>query len=259
MREIRAPFWKGVLVAIFITLLTSVSPISAVEYTVGVKEGEWIKYGEISAIWTGRGTEPEEITDLNQTEWMKLEIQSVSGTEVTAEAFSYYEDETNKTEEMIGDVATAEGNLSPEIIPAGLKKGDAVPILIGGATFNIIINNTITRTYANATRRVNVLNLAYSYVGFVLRFTAYWDQATGVLLELSRYQVLSSQTKQLSYKAIETNMWSPENLGLTTENAILVVGIMALTVVVFVGVFFVWRRKQAPNVAPIPTATRKRQ
>jgi hypothetical protein len=251
MKEIKASFCKGFLVAIFITLLTSVSPISAAEYTVGVKAGEWIKYGEMSADWIGIGTAPEEITVWNSTEWMKLEIQSVSGTNVTAEAFSYYEDGTNTTETLVGDVATAEGNLSPEIIPAGLKKGDAIPIPISGVTFNIIINSTITRVYADASRKVNVLNLDYSDPVFTLRFTAYWDQATGVLLDFFRYQSMSGQTKQWSFKATETNMWSPDNLGLTSDNAIYIVGINVLVIVIFVGVFFAWRRKQTPNVAPM--------
>jgi len=247
MKEITASFCKGFLVAIFITLLTSVSPISAAEYTVGVKAGEWIKYGEFSASYTGIGTEPAEITVWNSTEWMKLEIQSVSGTNVTAEAFSYYIDGTNNTQEMVGDVAT--GDLSPEIIPAGLKKGDAVSMLISGVTFNVIINNTLTRTYVNANRRVNFLNFAYSDPVFTLRFTVFWDQATGVLLKLFRYQSMSGQTKQWSFKAIETNMWSPDNLGLTSDNAIYIVGIMAVVVVIVAGFFFVGRRKQAPNVA----------
>jgi len=257
MREIRAPFWKGVLVAIFVTLLTSVSPISAVEYTVGVKEGEWIKYGEISAIWTGSGTEPAEVADLNQTEWMTLEIQDVSGTEVTAEAFSYYEDGSNKTETLIGDLATAEGNLSPNVIPADLKKGDAIPILIAEVTFNIIINSTVTRVYASASRKVNVLNLVYAYPSVTMRFTFYWDQATGVLLEFFWYSSMLAQTKQWSFKAIETNMWSPDVLGLPSGDVVYVFGTMFLVVAIVLGVFFVWRRKQAPNVVPRPV--RKRQ
>lgn len=251
MRKIKAPFLKGILVAIFITLLTSMSPISAVDYTVGVKTGQWIKYGEFSAIWTGPGTEPEEITALNQTEWMMLEIQSVSGTEVTAEAYSYYIDGTDKTETMIGDIATTEGNLSPNIIPADLTKGDAIPILIASVTFNIIINSTITRVYASASRKVNVLNLAYSYPAVAMKFTFYWDQATGVLLEFFWYSSMAAQTKQWSFKAIETNMWSPDNLGLTLDNAIYIVGINVLVIVIFVGVFFAWRRKQTPHMTPM--------
>jgi len=254
MRKIEAPFWKGILVAIFITLLTSVSPISAVDYTVGVKEGQWIKYGEFSAIWTGIGTEPEEITALNQTEWMMLEIQSVSDTNVTAEAISYYKDGNETTETMEGDVATAEGNLSPKIIPAGLKKGDAISILIGTVTFNIIINSTITRVYANANRRVNVLNLDYSDPVFTFKFTTYWDQATGILLEFFKYQSMQGQTKQWSFKAIETNMWSPDILGLPSGDVIYVFGTMFLVVAIVVAVLFAWKRKQSPNVVPRPTA-----
>jgi len=252
MREIKARFWKGVQVAIFVALLTSVSPTSAVEYTVGVKEGDWIKYGEISAIWTGAGTEPEEIANLNQTEWMMLKIQGVSGNNVTAEVYSYYKDETDETETLIGDVATAEGNLSPNVIPADLKKGDAIPILIAEVTFNIIINSTITRVYASASRKVNVLNLAYSYPSVVMWFTFYWDQATGVLLEFFWYSYMLAQTKQWSFKAIETNMWSPDILGLPSGDVVYVFGTMFLVVAIVVGVFFVWRRKQAPSVALRP-------
>lgn len=247
MKEIKTSFCKGFLVAIFITLLTSMSPISAAEYTVGVKAGEWIIYGEFNVSFTGVGAEPADITVWNSTEWRTVEIQSVSGTNVTAEAFSYYEDGTNNTEEMVGDVAT--GDLSPQIIPAGLKKGDAVSVLLSGVAFNLIINNTFTRTYVNASRRVNFLNIAYSDPAFALRFTAFWDQATGILLEFSRYQSLAGQNRQWSFKAIETNMWSPDNLGLTSDNAIYIVGIMAVVVVIAAGFLFAaLRRKQAPNV-----------
>jgi len=75
MREIRTPSLKVVWVAIFIALLTTVIPILATDYTVGVKVGDWLKYGEINISWTGTGTEPSYITEAKKIDWIKLEVK----------------------------------------------------------------------------------------------------------------------------------------------------------------------------------------
>src|SRR4030065_2254583 len=136
-------FMSCVLLGIVFTVLVSTVPTSVGAYTVGVKAGDWVKYqGNAS------GIEPEEFLDLSQMEWMKGEVLSVSGTTVTVQMTAHYKNGSDAVQKLVGDVASASGNLTFMIMPAGLKKGDALPLAMFdlGQT-DLVINNTLTRTY----------------------------------------------------------------------------------------------------------------
>jgi hypothetical protein len=254
MREIRTPSLKVVLVTIFIALLTTVIPILATDYTVGVKAGNWVKYGEINVSWNGTGTEPSYITDARKIDWVKVEVKSVSGTEVTIETTGQYKNETTTpSSNSTIDVATG----SYMLIAANLEEGDNILQQSGPA---IKINGTVSRTYCGASRSVNFVNITVSYAGTTIM---YWDKATGVMVELymsSSQTIPTVQSITMSYKATETNMWSSGGIlsdifNPTSPNFIyIIIGIAALVVVIVLGVFIVRRRKPTPTVTPTPTA-----
>lgn len=239
------------LVAFFVILVVLIIPMSLGAYTVGVKAGDWVKY-EGSA----SGSAPEDFLEFNQMEWLKGEVLSVSGTSVTMQLTAHYKNGSADTvEKLIGDVATSSGNLSFILMPAGLKAGDAFPMaMFGPSQTNLVINNTVSRTYAGASRSVNHFGMSASGQGYSVEVTAYWDQATGVLLELSIYSVTPEQTIQMSLKAIETNMWSGGLFGVDFSNPIYIVGIAAITAVAIIAVVLVTRRlKSTPTPAMPPT------
>jgi len=273
MREIRAPSLKVILVTIFIALLTTVTPILATDYTVGVKVGDWIKYGEINVSWTGTGTEPSSVTEAKKIDWMKIEVKSVSGTNVTVETTGQYKDGTAAPSSS-RTIDVAKGSGMDILIPANLEEGDSIPQPSDQA---IKINGTVTRTYCGASRSVNFVNITVSHGGTTGTTIMYWDKATGVMVE---FYVSSSQTTPtvpptppvtptvqnitISYKATETNMWSSGGIlsdifNPTSPNFIyIIIGIAALVVVIVLGVFIVRRRKPTPTVTPTPTTVEEK-
>jgi hypothetical protein len=256
MRKITTSFGKVALVAIFTILLTSVIPILAVDYTVGVKVGDWVKYGEISVTWTGTGTEPSEITEAKKIDWMKGEVKTVSGTQVTSETTGQYENGTTyPSSSSTIDVATGQGGggYMTSLIAANLNEGDSITQQAGAIT----INGTVTSTYCKASRSVNYVDISVSQSGTTYTYKMYWDKATGVLVEFYVSQSTTTPTTEtitMSYKATETNMWSADVLGLVSTYFIYIVGIVVLVVVIVVGVFMIRRRKPTPTVTPTPTA-----
>lgn len=242
---------------VFAVLLVSVAPLSFGAYTVGVKAGDWIKYtGTVS------GMESTDFMDFSQTSWIKSEVLSVSGTTVTLQLVAHF---TNGSEaevgKLVGDVATGSGNLT-FLMPAGMQKGDSFPSSVfGPSPIGLHINDTVSRSYAGASRAVNVISMASSFGSMSFEFAAYWDQATGVLLELFTSTSMPGESAQISIKATETNMWSGGLFGdvgsfLSNNMVYIVVGLMGVTVVVVVIALLMMRgpRPVAVSVAPSAAA-----
>jgi hypothetical protein len=180
---------KFILAGILFAPMISMVPIWAANYSVGVKVGDWIKY-DIS------GTVPQ----LEQYDWVRMEVQGLNGTVINVLVSIHYDDGSDENNTLSWDIET---NIQPWIIPAGLNKGDTIPLVF--ATW--IINNTVTRTYAGASRSVNLLILSEYDVD--TEMGAYWDQATGFLVELSLSKSSPTESWNGGYKVMETNMWSP--------------------------------------------------
>jgi hypothetical protein len=230
--------------------LVSAVPTCFGAYTVGVKAGDWVKYQGSAS-----GLEPDEFLDLSQMEWMKGEVLSVSGTTVTVQMTAHYKNETDAVQKLVGDVASASGNLTFMIMPAGLEKGDAFPVaMFDLGQVGLSINNTVTRTYMGVSRSINVLSISVSEDAISLEVGAYWDQATGVLMELSMQVSALDENMQMSIKAIETNMWSAGGFlgGDLSSNLIYIVGIVATVIAVVAVAVILFLRKPKPMSAPIP-------
>ena len=180
---------KCILVGVLVTVTLGVMPVSGASYSVGVKVGDWIKY-EVT------GTVPY----LSDYDWVRLEVQNVNGTEITILATVHYKNGAEETNSLSWDIETGR---EPWIIPANLNKGDSIPFRYDTA----VINDTLTKTYAGASRTVNLLNLS-EYDEYT-EMIAYWDQDTGFLLELFLNYSSLTESWAGGYKAIETSLWSP--------------------------------------------------
>lgn len=196
-------------------------PISAVDYTVGIKEGDWIKYGEVRVSWTGTGTEPSYVSDMKRLDWIKANIETISGTTVTIATAGKFRNGTSiPSSSLTIDIATGQGSAGTiMLIAANLKEGDSIPTQYGRA---LEIDGTVAFTYCGAARSVNFVDLTASYIGTISTTGMYWDKATGILVEVymsTSYTSPSAQSMELSYKALETNMWSPNILGLISRNS----------------------------------------
>ena len=182
-------FSRCVLVGVLVAITLGVIPISGANSSVGVKEGDWVKY-EVA------GTVPY----LSDYDWVRLEVQNVNGTEIVILATIRYKNGAEETNTLSWDIETGR---EPWIIPANLNKGDPFPFRYDAA----VVNDTLTQTYAGASRTVNLLNLS-RYEEYT-ELTAYWDQATGFLLELFLNYSSPTESWAGGYKAIETNLWHP--------------------------------------------------
>lgn len=50
-------YLKTVALAILVSSVVLSALVRAVDYNVGVKVGDWIKYGQFTVTWSGNGTE----------------------------------------------------------------------------------------------------------------------------------------------------------------------------------------------------------
>ena len=180
---------RCILAGILVAVMISVVPIWAANYSVGVEVGDWIKYHVY-------GTIP----GLEEYDWVEMEVQSLSGTEITILATIHYKGGGEETNTINWDVETGS---QPWIIPADLSKGDTFRL----GYISWIINDTVTRTYAGRSRSVNLLSV--SEYDIDTEMVTYWDQTSGVLVELFLNRSSPTESWTGGYTAIETNIWSP--------------------------------------------------
>lgn len=216
-----------VLLFVLVAFCLSMGSSAMAQYTVGVKSGDWIKYNlTMSGGMTGQG-------------WIKITIQSVSGTQVTGTYAVGISGQQVFQEDFTLDVATGYGTISGFIIPANLNTGQTIPgegVSVQGVT----TRHGRTAIYATATD---------PYSGWTGQ--VYWDQATGVLLETSTSYGGTTYT----ITPAETNMWSgglfgPSFLGL--DWWIWIVIIVVIVVVIVTAAIIL--RKRKPPVAPAAPA-----
>jgi hypothetical protein len=200
---------KTVFIGLVIALLLSVVHSSFAAYTVGVKPGDWMKY-QVTLSWTGSEPDTSDFGELGEAEYMKGEVLTVDGTSVTAKMSMHMKNGSDITQTLTGNVATGEGNLTIFIVPSGMEKGDAFPgMMFGDETTTFTITDTMSKTYCGTSRTVNMYSLSMPPTsGFTATISAYWDQATGVLTELSMSMSTPEQTMDMKVLATETNMWS---------------------------------------------------
>jgi hypothetical protein len=222
MKNVKAKVLLFVLVAFCLAISNS----AVAQYTVGVKSGDWIKY---NFTMSGGGQTAQG--------WIKITIQSVSGTQVTGTYAVGTAGQQLQQYSFTVDVATGYGDMSGFIIPANLNVGQTIPgeaTPVQGVTTRhgrTAIYSTATDPYSGGTGQV------------------YWDQATGVLLETSA----SYGGYTYALTPAETNMWGgglfgPGFLGL--DWWIWIVIIVVIVVVIVAAALML--RKKKPPVAPAP-------
>lgn len=211
-------------VSVLLMMLTfSVMTGSAQTYTVGVKAGDWVGFGDISLDWASNITGYEEPPPEMNVSWSDMEILSVSDSNVTGRLTTIYANGTERTDVMWGNVATGEGNLSVVIIPSNLGAGDEIPANLTWLTeepLRLTINGTVTRSYAGVNREVNYVNITYPIVYDNVTLGAwnmsfYWDKKTGVMCEeIVSYRISYTvntthyyMNMSFLYRMTATNMW----------------------------------------------------
>ena len=186
-------FFALALTLFFLTTLCSHTyTISALEFEIGVKPGDWIEYeidwivppsyAESYPVWTRR-----EITDLDDATVTMIITQEMSNGSVS-----------EKTEE--GNIESGTGAAAMIFIPANLEIGDQVSI----QGFNDVrIISESRRVYLEIERVVLFAN--FSDMGFDI--SIFWDKEKGTALEItSAHSTLGVKTTKIA----ATNLWSSE-------------------------------------------------
>ncbi len=258
--------FASVSLAVLTLLSVAVIPASGTTYTPGVKAGDNVKYSNFNASWQSTDStqrKPQFITDFQNTNFVLLGVQSVTGANVTAKlTWDFKNGTAERSQTLEGSVRYGGGNLTvagflPLLVAGGLGTTDKVEDMSNAPTFN----STITRTYAGASRDVNYLNVNQSSSGggtsFSVHIQVYFDKITGVLLELS--STFSSTistgttTSSASLAATETSLWSATILGLSPLVFYGIIGAV-IAVVVVVGAVLLMRRRK-PIAAPVMPST----
>lgn len=244
----------------FVALMLSFASSALCAYTVGVKLGDWMKYN-VTLSWTGTEPDTSDFGELGEAEYMKGEVIAVEGTSVTAKMSMHMKNGSDTGQTLVGNLATGEGNATFFIVPSGMEEGDAFPSkMFEDEATTFTVTNTESKTYCGATRTVNVYSLSAPPVsGFSATIAANWDQATGVLVELSMQMSTPEQSMDMKVLATETNMWSSGIFsGLTFSSdpmmniLIPVVAISAIAAGATIVALIFLRKRHGPT-ATIPT------
>ena len=241
------------MIAIFAPTL-----VHAKDYTVGVKAGDWVKYGQITVSWTGNGTEPSYVAETRKIDWTRMDVLSVAGTTVTLNQTVHFNNGTQTSQSLDTDVQSSNSPGASYLIASNLTAGDPISPQTPGTT----INQTVTGLYAGANRNVNMIdykgNLPGMGVNYQYEYKTHWDQSTGVMVELyinATDTTNSGAYEEISFKAIETNLWSASALDLIQNNLIYVIAGVAVIIVIVAATVVLRRRKPTSYQQTPPPST----
>ena len=244
----------GFLVILVIAVFAPILLVNAQDYTVGVKAGDWIKYGQITVTWTGNGTVPSIVTDEKKVDWVRIDVLNVTGTTASLNYTVHFNNGTQTFLNLDVDVPSGYQFGYIFLIASNLTSGDQVVPQTPG----FIINQTVTRFYAGANRNVNIIDAKSSIEGYLIEEKICWDQKTGIMVE--EYTNITYTTNPSGYvaesmKATETNMWSANALDLIQNNLIYIIAGIAIIIVIVAATIVLRRRKtQSPQQPPPPSA-----
>lgn len=234
MKRVVDACFMAVVLAVLVAFVVSPMPVQALNYNVGVKIGDWIKYGQFTVSWTGIGTEPSSVTDERNVDWVMLEVTSVSGTMVTFNVSKHYVDGKLTYNQESADVNVSADLSSKLLFAANLRSGDQISPQSGEFT----INYTTSGVYAGASRTVNLLDYTSVKNNLTTSVKTYFDQSTGLTVESIIGQPDSADPAtargyiQVSMKATETNIWSQGGPSLMVGFSVIC---MVLAVISFYG------------------------
>jgi hypothetical protein len=137
----------------------------------GVAAGDWIRY-TVSTSGTSATIDPA----IYSMDWFEFVFLEVVDSEVATTFTVHYHNGTEDARQLRWDVLSGE---ELWLIPAGLQAGDIIP---WGYTR---INATVNRSYLGAVHSVNLVEFLFTEDDYTEQLWIYWDQTTGLLMELT--------------------------------------------------------------------------
>ena len=231
------------LVCVFLILAVLLLgfPASCAKASLGVAKGDIFYYVMFAEYSSSNPDLPIEVPafEANNTQWVRIEITSVNGSVVSHTYTLHLNDGSEQNITGQTDVSVnvwAQGNSvfrGVPICPANLKAGDTVPAV------QMTINETVTKVFSIGERQSNHL----TWNSNIENGECYFDQQTGMLLELKRAHTFINQatgdavTKTDIIKITSTNL--PTG---TQPNNIIPIVLVAAAVASAAGLIYARRR-----------------
>jgi len=97
----------------------------------GVKAGDFFRYGNLTAVWSDGEPPAQFLKDLNNTQWIQVEVKAVSGTNITFEFKMHFINDTDFVfmdwiDVNAGPNPSGIGYSFPFFISANLQAGDTI-------------------------------------------------------------------------------------------------------------------------------------
>jgi hypothetical protein len=205
------------------TLLLVLSPalvpraVHAASYLPGVSPNQYVDFHQVTEY--SNGTLPPGTNSLENVSSIHNMVQSVSGHNVTSTVtFTFSNNTAPRNQVFSGNVETGAGNLTFLILSGGLSAGDHVFQSSQLGIAQIVINETVTRSYGGLMRSVNVWNETFVFGTYFEKFALFWDAETGFLVELSESGLIPSSSIMTHHIAFvidakigSTNAWTPSS------------------------------------------------
>ena len=186
--------------------------------TVGLKAGDTFTYSIKGNVMVfEEGTEPSEgFERFNQTDYFKLTITDVTGTNVSTHSVWRFLNGTELTYDENFDVAKGKENLVFwAIYPSDLNINS---LLRPNGHDETRVNNTYSRAYTSGERETNFwfINTPFQDrldpTGSTLMYdyrNIYFDRATGMLVSLENFQAFNNpeRNEEVVWTLIDTNVW----------------------------------------------------
>lgn len=231
---------KTVAAIIFVGLMITSATITLGQLTVGqptvgVKAGYWVEY---TVKTTGTPPAAQDIT------WAKIEILDVEGEQFHANFTVRYVNGTASS--AVRTFNFTAGNVQAWIIiPANLNPGQF--FYDSSINSNVTIQGQLQKTVVGATRTITY---ASSTLDGVER-NKQWDKATGFYIQsvdnittAAPATVNDGLAYTVNARAIATDIWGPQILGLNQTVFYVVVVIIIIVIALIVSVvIFTWKRK----------------
>jgi len=243
---------KIVLLTFVLVFLLSAMVVTSVvaQRIPGVVAGNWFKFDTIDINWSSNdpnATFPppgnEWLAEMNETEWMKISVVDVSGTNITVQLLAHNKSGGEETFGGYVDIDTGAGeNTTFMVIAADLDANDT--IYTSGPYSTWKINETIVKTYPDEVRETNLLNWTWGPYSWTVGETDYyyyhtmnfyWDRSTGMLVEEYFEEINQTGDYLTTWSSLfmitESNVWVvPEFPTWTSILPILIVLTVAITI-----------------------------
>lgn len=197
---------------ILLVSLFSITNVLA-QSSVGVKEGDQIKYGNFSVVSTGpQPSDSQKI--LNKTNWIQVTVQTILATNITYEVDWRLD---NQTDLIFTDWIDVVDGLNPDSkLPEQFAFFISSNLSVGTRLYNIPtqpfveweINETINREHLGILKETQQTNISSTLPGATHTYNVYWDKESGVLTEYNYSMTViypSSPRIEVHFEIIESN------------------------------------------------------